>query len=207
MLKLRNMTGRDLAIIGAAWLDAAVELNLRYNMQALAARPPTKEVFARGLRGLESRLWVADAFGLFGGSDVRPQADLLRRVRNEFAHTIEDVDCDSPTIAPLIDQMNLTPEGVTDDLVIRAQAEERASERWSFQFDGEEFNGADVAAIYDESPDRLLFFVPLVHDIRSRDDRLRAQIYAAVHGALGLGLKSWLLSEGATGLVDVTEDE
>lgn len=201
MLKLRSMNGRELAIVGAAWLDAAVELNLRYNMRHQSGVEPEQQVLTRGLRGLEARLWVADAFGLFATPDVRRQADLVRRVRNEFAHSIEDLDCDSPRIAPLIDQMTLTTEEVQAGLTIDPSA--RGYAHRPFIFDGETF--ADVAAIVEAEPLRLLFFVPDTTPPTTRDERLRNQIHATVYGVLGLGLKSWLMEEGYGGVLDLTE--
>ena len=205
MLALRTSTGRDLAIVGASWLDAAVELNLRYNMTSLAGQEPDPQVFFKGVRGLEARLWVAEAFGLFGDSTIRHQADLVRRVRNALAHTIDDLNCDSSSIAPLIDQMTLTTESVTQSLLIDPNTvDPRNSQPWWFTFDGEDFRGDQVSVIGAENPDRIVFFVPRSPEPVTRDDRLRRQIYATVFGVLGLGLKPWINDTGNDGVVDIT---
>lgn len=202
MLSLRGLRGRELAIVGSAWLEAAVEVNLRYNMLHSAGVEPERQVFARALRGLESRLLIAQAFGLFGHHEVGRQADLVRRVRNEFAHTFEDVTCDSPTIAPIIDEMSLTTRSVMDGLRVR-----KSGDGWldssEFTFDGEVFGGAAVQAIIDVNPYRVLFFVPDGGAFKNRDDRLRQQIHASVFGVLGTGLRPWLEETVPEGIAEI----
>jgi hypothetical protein len=197
MLALRDKTGRDLAIVGASWLEAVVEQNLRENMQVYAGKAPDRAVFERALKSSEQKILVAAGFGLISNETLKA-ALLVNKVRNAFAHTIEDLTCDSPTIASNIAQMKLSMDMAMESVTINQSAANAPVE--GITFDGERFE--DVSGIFDVNPWRVFFFLPNV-PAATNDDRLRNQIFACALGAAGLGLKPWLLRELPAGLPGV----
>lgn len=207
LLGLRTKSGRDLAILGASWIDLILEKNLTVNMDSMRAGALTsserRELFeGRGvLASTSAKFNTAHAFGLISRQTLQ-QGLLLNTVRNAFAHTIEDIDSGSPMIAKLIDRMELTADDGLTFLKNRPDASTRSSPFSNFRFDGEDFDSKSATGVFDVNPDRVLFFVPCVTGA-SNDDVLRNHIYACAVGAAGLGLKSWMLETApAEGIAD-----
>jgi len=197
MLALRGKAGRDLAVLGASWLDIILEQNLLANMAELSSDERDDLFDGRGVLATTSaKINVARSFGLIS-AEARTQSKLLNRVRNLFAHTIEDLDTDSPAIAAIVDKMTFTYESAMQFITIDPDANRDLS-HGAFNFDGETFDSDDVSTIVEPHPESVLFFLPKVA-IETRDDRLRSQIYACVIGAAGIGLKPWIESSAPRG--------
>lgn len=146
------------------------------------------------LGAASARLRTAHAFGLIS-SRARDQALLLNKVRNEFAHSIEELDFDSPVISKLVDQMSFTLKEAMDWLRVDNPRPEPGDDG-AFLFDGERFEEA-FAFVADNAVD-VLFFLPEIVPT-NREERLRHHIYACVLGAGGLGLKGWIEDSAAAG--------
>lgn len=193
MLDLRSKHGRELAILGASWLDVALEINLREHFLPAYRVPTRSDLFRSTLKSFESKINVARAMGAMP-PEIADHVDLVRRVRNEFAHTIDDIDLEAPVMKTSLGQMTLTPARALDGLTIDKSAPK--AKPYRFRFGQDEFE-SDVAAIAD-SDGRVLFFVPDGSD-RSSDDILRRQIYGCMIGVLGFGLRPWLDRESRPG--------
>ncbi|AWB85502.1 hypothetical protein C3E77_01890 [Mycetocola zhujimingii] len=202
MLRLRDKRGRDLAILGASWLDVVLEQNLIANMGALSAKDREELFGGRGVLSTTSaKIRVAHSFKLIS-EETKSQSLLLNRVRNEFAHTLEDLNATSPRILHLLDQMSLTPEHGLEFITINPDAPTEL-EHDAFLFDGERFEIDDVNAILDLDPERVLFFLPS-GDGTSPDAVLLRHVYACIFGVAGLGLRSWVERTSLGGLGEMT---
>lgn len=189
MLELRRLTGRELAIVGASWLDVALEINLREHFAPELRSPRKSDIFAGLLRSFAAKLDLVAALGSVH-PDVLHPVDLVRQVRNEFAHTIADVDLSSHQMKTWLGQMDFTP---SDALALVSAAQSVVVDHpptGLFRFNGELFSDSEITGLVDREG-QVLFFV-LNGDARSADSRLRRQIYACMIGLLGYGLQPWL---------------
>lgn len=185
MLALRRLQGRELAIVGASWLDVALEINLREHFVPSLRVPDRSDIFGGMLRSSASKVDLVVALGTVHPEVIR-HVDLVRQVRNEFAHTVEDIDLSANLMKTWLGQMVFTPG---DALKLVANSPETEGESPPFVYNGESFVG-DVTGIGGPT-DEVLFFVP-DGDARTPDNRLRRQIYACMIGLLGYGMKPWL---------------
>jgi hypothetical protein len=198
MLALRHKTGRELAIVGASWLDLILEQNLRSSMEQDLSEAERRKLFDHvgPLSTISAKIDVARAFDLIS-AEARAQSHLVNGVRNAFAHTIEDLDSDSPSVAKYIDQMTLTLDQVMGWLTVDPSRPDPTPPT-AFVFDGERFEYSAVSGILDADAETVLFFMPSI-DVQNRDDRLRQQIFACTVGAAGRGLKPWIQDSAPAG--------
>lgn len=70
MLALRFKGGRELAILGASWLDAALEINLREHFHE-DYRTADVNLFKGGLKSMAAKTYLAEALGSIPCSTVR----------------------------------------------------------------------------------------------------------------------------------------
>jgi DNA-binding MltR family transcriptional regulator len=88
---------RAAAVLGAAYLDGFLEDALR---SSFAQGKPTDELFAgQGpLMSLGNKTKVAFALGLLSSESLVRDVDLIRKIRNHFAHHIWDAAFDESPV-------------------------------------------------------------------------------------------------------------
>jgi Mannitol repressor. len=94
---LDQASGRGTALLATAWLDDALDQFVR--SRCLDDAAVLRFLFEnRGpLESFYSRIQVAYAFGLIG-ADVRNELNLIREIRNEFAHIRDPLSFSDPSI-------------------------------------------------------------------------------------------------------------
>jgi hypothetical protein len=186
MLILRERQGRDLAILGASWLDIVLEKSLRANMEQLDVKLGDALFGQSGyLHTLSAKIDLACSFAIIS-KKAMVASHQLRQVRNLYAHTLDDLSSDAPQIAATIGQMDFS---LKDTMPFDKTSRDDST----FTFEGEVFtDGHGILA--DDPPHEILFFVPsvIVQPETRRDDLLRQHIYACIFAGLEQGLRGWI---------------
>lgn len=167
----------------------ALEINLRERFTPELRSPRKSDIFTGLLRSFAAKLDLAAALGSVHPDVVGP-VELVSQVRNEFAHTIADVDLSSHQMKGWLGQMDFTPSDAL--ALVRDEQLGVADEPPTglFRFNDEIFSDSEITGLIGREG-QALFFV-LNGDARTPDSRLRRQIYACMIGLLGYGLKPWL---------------
>ena len=113
--ELEKQTHRGAALIAAAVLEEILEVLLTARLLKVS-RDRHDALFGRGrpLDSMSAKIELGYALGLFTNA-ARIQLDMIREVRNKFAHRIEALTFDHPNIAKEITSRPLAnmPEGQT----------------------------------------------------------------------------------------------
>jgi DNA-binding MltR family transcriptional regulator len=101
--ELRKQTDRGAAIIAATFLDNLLQIALERRFLHLS-KDQHKALFGRmaPLSTFSAKIEIAYAAGLFGKSAYN-NIQMIRNVRNKFAHKLERLHFDHPQIAKFID--------------------------------------------------------------------------------------------------------
>jgi hypothetical protein len=89
---------RSAAIIGAAFVDDSLQCALESRMIGLCSQVPN-EIFVNGpLRSFSSKIFLGFALGLYGPL-LKKDLNVIRNIRNAFAHAMMPITFDSPEVA------------------------------------------------------------------------------------------------------------
>jgi hypothetical protein len=91
---------RASALVLAAWLDGLLERAIRMNFVDMGEEK-FNALFrddSAPLQSFSSKIKMAHALGIFD-DNLKRQVDILRKIRNFFAHAIKTVDFEAPIVA------------------------------------------------------------------------------------------------------------
>jgi hypothetical protein len=102
MEELKKQTDRGVGIVAAAVIEDALEFAIKRRLVVLS-NTRAEELFGRmrPLSSLSAKIELGFALGLYD-DNLRKPLNMLRGVRNEFAHNMEATSFDFPEIAKLI---------------------------------------------------------------------------------------------------------
>ena len=105
--ELRGESDRATAILYAAWIDHLLEKKLRLLFSKGNAEQREKLFEGTGpFHALASKVTAAFCLGWLD-PDVRHDIDLIRRIRNLFAHEIHGLSAKSPEVKALVEKLRL----------------------------------------------------------------------------------------------------
>ncbi|WP_160071874.1 DUF4145 domain-containing protein [Pseudoclavibacter sp. 8L] len=105
MVELREMRDRELALVAGALLDTSLETALRLHFVQVSSRVHDRLWESPGvLADLGAKIDIARASGLIGQA-AHARMHLIRKVRNEFAHSIEPLTMDDGKQARFVDDL------------------------------------------------------------------------------------------------------
>jgi DNA-binding MltR family transcriptional regulator len=127
LVGLNGHHDRAVALVGVALVEHFLERAIEARLKERLVGDEAKHLFSeRGPGGsLENKIFMAYMLSIVGPK-TRRDLDLLRRIRNEFAHNMNEIDFDTPEIRERIDQLhaveqfyrNLRPKFTRRDWVI-----------------------------------------------------------------------------------------
>lgn len=102
--ELRGASDRAAAIVGASLIEVELEQLL---VRSMVRDFPSKALFEGfgPLSSLSAKIKIAQCFG-FLPPDLAADADLIRKIRNEFAHTHEPLSFETQRIANWVSTLN-----------------------------------------------------------------------------------------------------
>ena len=113
LTELESQTDRGAALIAAAVLDEILESFITARLLDVG-RDHHDALFGRGkpLDSFSAKIELGYQLGLYTNA-ARTQLEMIREVRNKFAHRIEPLQFDHPTITKIISSRRLkkTPKG------------------------------------------------------------------------------------------------
>jgi hypothetical protein len=112
--QLENETDRGAALVGAAWLDATLESMLS---QFLIDEPPKVDrLFSQNgpLSTFSARIDMTYCLGFYGPKTYH-DLHLIREIRNDFAHHIEEATFNDQSIRDRCDSLRNIPPGLTTE--------------------------------------------------------------------------------------------
>ncbi len=143
-------------------------------------------------RRLGSKIDLALAVGLITAR-THSQCTVLRKLRNQLAHSIDPDEIDTASALSLISRFSYTRPDQSE-LTEGVKIEPLDVSTFVFRFLGEEFDVDDLVTIL--SRDReLLWLYPDAAAYPSRDDDIRQQIWSYITAAIVPVLGSWLSDE------------
>ena len=102
--EFQQETDRGAALVGAALIDLKLADTLRSFMVSLAAARSLLDGGTAALGTFSARIKATFALGLIDDNEQR-ERDIIRRVRNEFAHRPHGVGFDDPAIATFCERL------------------------------------------------------------------------------------------------------
>ena len=113
LAEFQEETDRGGALVGAALLDLKLADTLRAFMVSANAAEPLLDGATAPLGTFSARIKAAFAFGLIDDHERR-ECDLIRKVRNEFAHRPHGFDFQDQKVAALCEQLQSDLPGDRD---------------------------------------------------------------------------------------------
>lgn len=113
LAEFQGETDRGAALVGAALIDLRLSETLRAFMVSASAASDLLDGGTAALGTFSSRIKATFALGLIDGHERR-ECDLIRKVRNEFAHRPHGVAFDDPKIASLCEALQSDLPGGRD---------------------------------------------------------------------------------------------
>ena len=112
--ELRSESDRGATILAGVWIDNLLERKL-LTLFAEGNSDARRKLFDQNgaLSAFSSKILAAYCLGWID-SDIFHDINLVRKIRNAFAHELHDIDLESPNIRRLIDQFR-TPSRYYDD--------------------------------------------------------------------------------------------
>lgn len=111
--ELNDQTDRGIAIVGAAFLDAKLEMALKVYFVEGLSNNDYKDLFdgpVTPLGTFSAKVRVARAVGLIGAKTFN-DLKLINTIRNRFAHELSITSFNEPSIAELCAKLQLTEIG------------------------------------------------------------------------------------------------
>jgi DNA-binding MltR family transcriptional regulator len=97
---------RGATLSAAALIEEFLKTAIRSRLIELSVDEDKRLFHGMGpISTLSSKIMVGYALGIFG-SNTRRDLNAVRNIRNRFAHTLEDIDFDTPAIADRIRSLN-----------------------------------------------------------------------------------------------------
>lgn len=190
ILDLRNLSGRDLVIVGASLLDAALQQALSRRFAKLSSRDEQKIFFEESgaASRLSSKIDLALALGLIT-KETHVEAHRLRRLRNFLAHSLDPEAVSSDECVTATSAFAYIDPGkivlTLDDVVI-----EDFSSTESIAFYGERFRYGDLFVVTGDDR-RLAWLFPYIEDPTGFDQIVRNQIWATITAVIVPVLGEW----------------
>jgi mannitol operon repressor len=111
LAEFQRETDRGAALVGAALIDSRLERLLSSHLIESKAATELLGAGDAPLGSLSSRIKISFALGLITELEYQ-EADLIRKVRNEFAHEVHGLTFSSQRISGLCSSLNAnTPDG------------------------------------------------------------------------------------------------
>lgn len=189
-----ELTGRELVIVGAAFLDHALEVLLEsvLDPEFDVAR---RELIAGPLSGLSRRLDFALSMGLIGPL-AHKEGKQFAGLRNRAAHDFTSVTFQEDVIAAWEVWKMPIEQGRKSDVTCTPYDSEGAVERW--QVDGKLVSPATHNVVQDPGGE-LAFFLSAPeepYDGYSVDEVVRYEIWALCFVTIGQAVERWIEREG-----------
>lgn len=208
VLGLRDKPDRDVAIMGSSFLDLALELTIRTKLVG-GYEDDYAALFEGGnapVATFSAKIELAHGLALIDRR-VKRECHLIRRIRNEFAHSIQDIDCTSEAIANRIHELEFAgPTNFDNPFGGGAATTREVSEPiWVVFPDGRTESAANTYLIVDTAG-RVGFRVPTVPSepqvALSNRELLVHSIWAAIAETVAPALEQWING----GPVDTLDD-
>lgn len=202
LLGLEGRSPRDVAILGAAFLDAALERSIDALVMDRSGSP-APELFAQNspLSTLSSKVVAARSLGLIS-TQAEVEMDQFRKVRNAFAHSLSDLDLADSPIRDHIANFTLWCNKEVPDQSYWYRFDPSVvpvanTPPGRFTFDGKEIDMATSRWVVDQDG-TLLFYVPVcTADNADSHTRLLFQAWGCVYEAICPAVVRWLESDGS----------
>jgi hypothetical protein len=188
------LTGRELVIVGAAFLDHALEVLLESVLDP-EFDVVRREVIAGPLAGLSRRLDFALSMGLIGPL-AHKEGRQFAVLRNRAAHDFTNVAFQEDVIAGWSLWKMPTEQGRKSDLTCTPYEAEGVLDQW--RVDGDLISSATHNIVQDAGGS-LTFFLPAPeepYDKYSDDDVVRHEIWALCFVTIGQAVERWIEREG-----------
>ena len=105
---------RGATLSAAALIDEFIKTAIRSKLIELSADEDKRLFHGQGpISSFSSRIMIGFALGIFGPT-TRKDLNVIRDIRNRFAHTLEDIDFDTPAIADRIRNLNCIQDQAKD---------------------------------------------------------------------------------------------
>lgn len=192
LLDLRKLGGRDLVIVGASVLDAALREALLRTLKPLSSKD-REDMFdneAGAARRLSAKIDLALATGIIT-KKTHIESDLVRRLRNELAHSIDPDEILSTKCSSLIGAFGYADPTAIDIAIDGVTNEPPGGGAGTLTFFGEVFNVPDLVVVMGDDR-RVAWFYPSEDDYpKTTDDRIRAQLWACITASIAPVLFDW----------------
>ena len=120
--ELRAESDRGATILASLWIDELLERKLKALFSEGNSATRRKLFDPNGpFSSFSSKILAVYSLGWID-SDIHHDIDLLRKIRNQFAHEIHGIDLESPTIRTLIEQLKIPNRHYYDWNELRAAA-------------------------------------------------------------------------------------
>ena len=116
---------RGCVLIAAAYLDDSLDelLQASFSQNSVCKKKAVEPLFS-GLGPLSSfsaKIKLSFALELID-EDVFTSLEIIRKIRNEFAHTFVDLSFDTPSVADRVANLHI-PDGMGSDIQLEAETE------------------------------------------------------------------------------------
>lgn len=124
---MRELQGMELVLVGTALIDLTLEKSLLTKLPNSDSAKVRKMFRSGPLSTTGALINRASQLGILS-PESRSQIDLIRKVRNKFAHTFEPITFDDPLVAKHVDEMTIAfggdlKFGVAVGKVVRSSVE------------------------------------------------------------------------------------
>ena len=120
--ELKTESDRGATILASAWIDNLLERKLRAHFAGGNSDSRRKLFDLNGpFSAFSSKILAVYSLGWID-SDIFCDINLVRKIRNQFAHELHGMDLNSPQIQPLIDKLKIPSRHHHDWSELRAAA-------------------------------------------------------------------------------------
>lgn len=191
LFDLRRLSGRDLVIVGASLIDGALREALVRTLKPLSAadRRNMFDTESGAASRLSAKIDLALAIGLIT-KRTHTETTVLRKLRNLVAHSIDPDEMESAAASSFVASFGYTSSSEIETTVEGAKVQDQlASGQLIFYGETHRYEDLFIAVGGD---DRVVWIFPDSDAVdRSRDELVRAQIFACVTAIVIPVLGEW----------------